>query len=223
MGQVVSLTWPAGARPIQSYRLQRAFNALLPDDLSVLRLDQVNEVDHNDRPFHARHCSRGKRYRYHFWAHRIAHPLHRKTCWHLSRPPTPEGWDRAREAAALLLGTHNFQGFRSSNCTALDTVRHLNHIEIIPPPGGDDHRVTLLVQGTAFLKNMVRIIAGTLLDVAAGRKNLADIQYILETGDRSRGGRTAPAHGLLLEEVFYPNFPWKVPRWGTPRFSRKNL
>jgi tRNA pseudouridine38-40 synthase len=63
---------------------------------------------------------------------------------------------------------------------------------------------------------MVRVIAGTLFDVAYGRLSIDHVADALRTGDRARAGQTAPAHGLCLEEVFYPDFPWAQPRWSLP-------
>jgi tRNA pseudouridine38-40 synthase len=212
MGQVVSFPWPDGVRYMSPHEVQRALHAFLPVDTSVTRLEFTTACDHNDRPFHARHCARGKRYRYHVWFGRIRHPFLSDRTWQCRRTPSQEGWDNMAKAAAMLVGEHEFAGFRASDCTATKTVRRLDRVQWLQGSGGP-HHFELVVQGTAFLKNMVRIITGTLLDVGYGRLELDRIPEILATGDRTLAGRTAPPHGLILEEVFYPDFPWAEETW----------
>lgn len=215
LGQVVSLPWPQEARAFHPHELMRALGAILPEEISVLRMERVEALDHQGRPFHARHCARGKRYRYRIWSHRVQNPLARRDHWHPRGAPDNEGWDRAHRAAEILVGEHDFAGFRASDCVAPNTVRTLHRVELIPPTDGR-RDWCLVVEGTAFLKNMVRVLAGTLLDVACGRIDLERLQRALDSGDRALAGQTAPAHGLCLEEVFYPDFPWAQPRWTLP-------
>lgn len=212
LGQVVSVPWPQGARLVPPNEMMRALHALLPDDMSVLRLEVVEGLDARGRAFHARHCARGKRYRYRYWTNRVPQPFLRHQHWHLKRAPSEEGWLLAQEAAKVLLGTHDFGGFRAADCAAEDTTRTLHRVELVAPQAGD-FEVQLVVEGSSFLKNMVRILAGTLLEVAQGKMPPSALERILETRDRGLAGQTAPAHGLCLEEVFYPDFPWSAPRW----------
>jgi tRNA pseudouridine38-40 synthase len=215
LGQVASIPWPDDARAIGPHELMRALDSLLPDPISVLRLEEVHALDHRGRPFHARHCARGKRYRYRIWASRLRNPFLASVAWQPRGLPDLDGWQRARDAAALLLGEHDFAGFRAADCAANDTVRTLHRLDLLPPADGD-HTWEILVEGSSFLKNMVRVIAGTLFDVAYGRLSIDHVADALRTGDRARAGQTAPAHGLCLEEVFYPDFPWTLPRWSLP-------
>ena len=217
-GQVVSLPLPehASGKVLTPYRIVRALNALTHESVSVMRAEIVEALDHQGLPFHARHCARGKIYRYHLWLSNIPHPMLRHTCWGLRRSPDAEGWARVRAAAARLIGEHDFAGFRSSSCDAPTTSRHIQRIELSLPQPGQWPRAEILVQGNAFLKNMVRILVGTLIDVGLGALPLERIDEILATGDRRLGGQTAPAQGLSLEEVFYPDFPWAWARWETP-------
>ncbi len=215
VGQVVSFAPPEGHRHMGRFELQRALNALLPDDISALRTDLIHELDHADRPFHARHCARGKIYSYRLWFNRIEDPFARRTHWAMRHPADEEVQARIKAAAERMLGTHDFAGFRASSCEAEKTVRHLYRVELIPPAAGH-FSGRIIVQGTAFLKNMVRIIVGTLMDVGYGRIPPERIDQILQTGDRTLAGRTAPPHGLFLEEVFYPDFPWTQERWSSP-------
>lgn len=214
-GQVVSMPDPPGRRLIGEFELHRGLTSILPPDISVLRLERVGAVDHLGRPYHARHSARGKIYRYKLWTHRIPDPFEARTRWTLRRSPDPAFWRRMREAARKLEGEHDFAGFRASSCEALKTVRHIHSIQIITPPAGR-HDAEIVVQGTAFLKNMVRILVGTMVDIAYGRLPVSIIDEIFATGDRTLSGLTAPAHGLTLEEIFYPDFPWQRPRFSTP-------
>lgn len=98
-----------------------------------------------------------------------------------------------------LLGTHDFSAFQAAGGTAKTTVRTIEKVELTRQ--GDD--LTLTIQGNAFLYNMVRIIAGTMIGVGMGRLPEDSFQQALRTGDRLKLGMTAPACGLELTEVFY--------------------
>ncbi len=215
LGQVVSIQWPENVRRFHPNELMRALDAILPRDISILRLDEIPGLDADGWPFHARHCARGKRYRYKIWAHRLKNPFLAHTAWKPKGATHKFQWDLAHEAATHMLGTHDFGGFRASDCVAPGTIRTLNRVEIIEPQA-NDFTYEIVVEGSAFLKNMVRIIAGTLIDVARRKITPAQIDEIFATQNRVMAGQTAPAHGLCLEEVFYPNFPWASPRWSMP-------
>ncbi|MEO1273098.1 MAG: tRNA pseudouridine synthase A, partial [Myxococcota bacterium] len=177
-GQVVSLPYPDAFNKPSPYTLQRAMNGMLPPDICVLRIEHVDQLDTNGRLFHARHSGRGKRYRYTIWPHRIPNPFMTRTAWRPRRAPDHIGWERAQEAATRLLGTHDFAGFRASGCEAETTVRTLHRVEVIPPtdPGTPAY---VVVEGTSFLKYMVRIIVGTLMDIACGRRPIDLIDTVL--------------------------------------------
>ena len=108
-----------------------------------------------------------------------------------------------RAAAELLVGRHDFAAFRSAGGAAKTSVRTISALDVtarLP-------YIYIDVEADGFLYNMVRIIAGTLLDVGAGRRTLDDLRAALATGERNRAGRTLPPHGLCLEEVRYGNRP----------------
>jgi tRNA pseudouridine38-40 synthase len=105
-----------------------------------------------------------------------------------------------KNAATHLLGTHDFEAFRSAGCDAKHAIRTLFTVEV---SRGDYSRVHLDVVGNAFVRNMVRIIAGNLRDVGLGRMTPDGLFRVLESRDRTKGAMTAPAHGLCLEEVIY--------------------
>jgi tRNA pseudouridine38-40 synthase len=104
-----------------------------------------------------------------------------------------------RAAAALLVGEHDFRAFRSSDCDRKNTVRILRRFEV----RRDGVLISIDVEGTAFLRNMVRILAGTLVAVGKGKMPPDHVTSLLESGDRTQAGVTAPACGLTLVKVIY--------------------
>ena len=103
-------------------------------------------------------------------------------------------------AAAALVGEHDFTSFRAADCGANTATRRIDSVDIGEREPGD---LAIEIVGNAFLRNMVRIIAGTLVEVGTGRRSADSMPSIVEARDREAAGRTAPAHGLTLVEVFY--------------------
>lgn len=187
-----------------------ALNAHLPDDVAVHNAE-VCEPGYNPR-FDAM----GKVYRYLLDTGIARHPLFRDRAWHLG-PQLERHFvdvDRSaqheivlnvnamREAAQLLVGTHDFRAFRAADDERENTVRTLNRIDVITPYLGLDRMIAIEVTGEAFMKNMVRILTGTLLDVGRKRLTLAQVSALLDaTAERKHAGPTAPASGLSLVSV----------------------
>lgn len=167
-----------------------ALNALLPNDIRVTASEEVSP------DFHARFSTKGKRYRYLFWDAPHAGALNRNTHAHSIYPLDER---RMQAEADALIGTHDFAAFAASGSVVKDTVRTIWRADITR----DGHEVMFLVEGSGFLYNMVRIIAGTLRDVGSGKLAPGALRRAIETGDRLDLGVTAPAHGLTLMEVFY--------------------
>ena len=169
---------------------RRRLNGVLPDDV------RVRGVALAPPDFHARKDARGKRYSYRFWCDAVAAPLERRTSWHAD-------WrlDVAamRRAAALFQGERDFASLQSSGSSVTTTRRELTRCELL----GDPPELRLVVEGTGFLRHMVRTIAGCLLEVGRGRRDPSWIPLMLEQRRRAGSGPTAPAHGLVLEDVFY--------------------
>lgn len=186
-GQVASLSLRSR---IPATGFLRGMNSLLPADVAIVDSADVPET------FEARFSARGKIYRYRIWNHFVRSPLHARTSWHCRRPLDLE---RMREAAAVLCGEHDFRGFRASDCDRRNTVRVIRRFDLAKHGA----LIEFDVEATAFLKNMVRILVGTLADVGRGKRQLADVLRALETGDRAAGGVTAPAAGLTLLHVIY--------------------
>jgi tRNA pseudouridine38-40 synthase len=105
-----------------------------------------------------------------------------------------------KEAAGRFVGSHNFAAFRASNCVARTTVRRIDSVTVTQ----EGSRITIDVIGGGFLKNMVRVMVGTLVDIGKGRFEPSYIDSLLQRGDRKEAGSTAPACGLCLIEVVYP-------------------
>ena len=189
LGQAASF---AVETDIEPARIAKGATAIAGPDVAVV--DAVTAPD----GFDARRDSIGKRYRYRLLNRTAPSPILAATGWHVPRPLDLEAMGAA---AARLVGTHDFRGFRSADCGRENTERELTRVALVARDGAV---VDLEVEGTAFLKQMVRIIAGTLVDIGLGTKPVAVVDEVLEEGDRARAGRTAPAHGLTLVEVLFP-------------------
>ncbi|MBI5499580.1 MAG: tRNA pseudouridine(38-40) synthase TruA [Deltaproteobacteria bacterium] len=166
-------------------------SALTAGDLAVLDVADVPE------DFHARHSARGKLYRYQVLNSRLRAPLLRRFTWQVRAP-----LDRAamREAAAVLVGTHDFSSFRLAGCDARTPVREMRRLELIER---EDGVLWIELEASAFLRGMVRAIVGTLVEVGRGRRPASDMPAILASCDRGAAGRSAPACGLTLVRVAY--------------------
>ena len=167
-----------------------ALNTMLPPDIRVTRSDEVSP------DFHARFSTRGKRYRYLFHAAPHAGALTRNTHAHVIYPLDVE---RMQAEAQDLVGTHDFAAFAASGSVVKDTVRTIYRAEVT----SSGSEIRLIVEGSGFLYNMVRIIAGTLIGVGSGKLEPGAFRRAIASGDRLDLGITAPAHGLTLMEVFY--------------------
>jgi tRNA pseudouridine38-40 synthase len=164
-------------------------NQHLPDDVAV-RAARTVAVDWSPR-----FAARGKRYRYRVLLDTVRDPRWRTRAWRL---PVLDLELMAAEAQAAV-GTHDFAGFRSAGDERAVTVRTLTRVAI--EREADPRVVGVVVEGSAFLYNMVRILVGTLADVGRGRLAPGSIARTLQARDRRLAGTTAPAHGLTLEHV----------------------
>ncbi len=189
-GQVIHFDTPL-TFPMERWRT--ALNVQLPKDIRVLSVEQVKE------DFHARFHTTGKTYRYIWSLSDVQSPFERYYSVHAQRY-TPDV-ERMRAASRHLLGTHDFSSFCASNTSVKDFVRTIHSIDFIN--NEQTEQLHMVISGNGFLYNMVRIIAGTLWEVGIGKKEEEDLQAILQSCDRKNAGKTAPAHGLYLEEVRY--------------------
>lgn len=187
-------------KELPAYRWIPALNHFLPDDIAVQRAEAC-AAGTNPR-FEATE----KLYRYIFHVGPTPDPLMRDQAWHLGKlvPRRRGGLDaEAMHAAACILeGEHDFQAFRSADDPREDTVRTMTTVSIQQGFYDREDLWALHVRGTAFLKHMVRIVAGTLLDVGRGTLKPADVAALLNPGsNRQKAGMTAPAHGLTLVSI----------------------
>lgn len=190
---VHALAMPAVFRTESSIPLKAfvsGLNSYLPEDISIQTADEVPE------DFRVIGGAYSKTYRYTIYNSLVRSPLHRRNSWHVKA-----GLDLSamRQAASFLVGEHDFTSFRGQNCTAVTSRRRVHSVCIHK----NDCFISIDVAGAGFLKNMVRIIAGTLVDVGRGRFAPEHVRQLLESPDRRMGGVTAPPQGLCLIEVRY--------------------
>ena len=177
-------------RTIPLRGIRRGLNGMLPDSIAIR--DATEAPD----DFHPRFSAIGKHYRYSLLVRADRAPLWRTRTWHHALPLDREAM---RAAAAILVGEHDFAAFRASGCSAKTTVRRVESIDITD----DGELVHVDVRGNAFLRNMVRILVGTLAEVGSGARSIAQVVEILAGRDRTNAGITAPAQGLELVSVRY--------------------
>lgn len=174
-------------------RLARALNAILPPDVRVLAVEEAEPA------FHARFSAVGKVYEYRIVNAPLVSPFLHKHVWHVGQPVNLEV---VREASALLVGAHDFAAFQGAGAAVASTDRTVRTIEW-EDGGGFDLPLVMRIEGDGFLRNMVRIIVGTLVEVGAARWQPSRVARILASRDRTQAGPTAPAQGLFLVRVIY--------------------
>lgn len=188
LGQVASVHLPEGYTPQE---VQNYLNRYLPEDVAVVDVVEVGER------FHARLSATGKEYRYHIRMGSVPDVFARKYQYRVEEPLDLDAMERA---AGYLTGKHDFRSFCGNRRFKKSTVREVFHIGV--EVCGSD--LTLVYQGDGFLYNMVRILTGTLLEVGLGQRTPESMVDILEARERTSAGKTAPAQGLVLQEVYYP-------------------
>ncbi|MDR0966112.1 MAG: tRNA pseudouridine(38-40) synthase TruA [Myxococcales bacterium] len=188
LGQTATFT-PPRALPMSAY--VAGLSSLLPRDIAVLDAREVPDT------FDARRSARGKHYRYLILNRPTRAPLRRLQRWEIFRPLDVEAM---RRAATCLIGEHDFSAFRASNCEAKNPIKRLTRADICRV-GDDEIALDFIADG--FLKQMVRNLVGTLVEVGLGRRPPESVEQTLRSLDRQRAGPTAPPQGLFLVEVFY--------------------
>lgn len=169
-------------------------NAHLPPDVAVLDASIVPDA------FDPRRSARVKRYRYTWLDRPSRSPLLRTRAWHVRRRLDADAMDAA---AGLLVGTHDFASFRAVGCQAATTVRTIERARVTR----EGSIVRFEIDGNGFLRHMVRILAGSLTAIGEGARDAGWLARALSDGQRETAGRTAPAHGLTLAWVRYPDDP----------------
>ena len=199
LGQVVGVRL---RHEIPPDALVRAVNVRLPGDIRITNAEVAAES------FHARFDATAKSYDYRLHHGEVVSPFLRRYVWHLR-----DHLDIARmmETATVLVGKHDFAAFHASGGSARSSVRTLFGLTIhtgpavsCPQPGSDHTETTVIrARGSGFLRHMVRVIVGTLVEVGRGRLDQQDVIRALREGDRRVAGPTAPPQGLVLAKVDY--------------------
>ena len=174
-------------------RIPQAMNMYLPPDISVFEAEWV------PGSFHARYSVVAKEYVYRIYNRREMDPFEVGRAAHLPVRLTEEDLQRMRQAADAFCGTHDFSAYMAQGSKITDPVRTI----MLSLVKRDGDLILFRVRADGFLYNMVRILAGTLVEVGQGKIDPADIPSITESRDRSRAGLTMPACGLYLNRVFY--------------------
>ncbi len=187
LGQVCNF-YTESAIPADKFAF--ALNTLLPEDVVVRKSEEVSE------DFHSRFSAVGKKYRYLFFNSTFPSALMRNRAYHVYYPMDAGAM---RQAAEYFTGTHDFVAFSAAGSSVKTTVRTISEATI----ERDGELIEFSVVGDGFLYNMVRILAGTLVEVGVGRLKPDAVPAIIAGLDRRKAGRTAPAHGLYLVEVYY--------------------
>lgn len=188
LGQVANFHTTAHIPP---ERFAFAINAYLPKDIRVMTSEAV-PVN-----FHSRYSAVGKAYLYQIDTGVIPSPFTMPYTWHV---PYSLDMSALKKAKAAFVGRHDFAAFMASGSAVTDTVRQITALEMMEA----DHILKFRFTGNGFLYNMVRIIMGTIIDVGLGKLSADKIPAIIAEKDRRQAGMTAPAKGLFLERVFYP-------------------
>lgn len=164
-------------------------NSVLPKDIRVLGLEKVDDT------FNARYDVKQKTYAYKFYVSKISLPIYENSHTQIK---VPIHIDLFRKNMLQLIGTHDFTSFCASDTQVKDKVRSIFEVEL----NEDGSAYTFKITGSGFLYNMVRIIIGTLIDIASG-KNKNSVSEILSKKDRSFAGKTLSSLGLTLYDVKY--------------------
>ena len=168
-----------------------ALNTNLKKSIRIIKAEEVDER------FHSRLSCKKKTYRYVINNSSCESAIYRNLETYI---PTKLDVSKMKEAAKYFEGEHDFKAFRASGTSSKSSVRTIYKLEILEK---ENNRIYIEVTGNGFLYNMVRIISGTLVEVGLGKIKPEEIEEIIDSKDRSRAGKTLPAHGLFLLNVEY--------------------
>lgn len=200
LGMIAHFKLPPAHLNFNPRKILLALNAHLPDDIRILKATRAKPR------FHAQFDATGKEYRYYLWNHPAHNPLLLGRCWHMTRPLDLAAM---REAAKHFPGTKNFESFAVNRSYRMASyVRTLNSCRIQK----SGPLLTFVIRGEGFLYRMCRGIVGTLVQVGIGKYKPEQVAAMLEARNREMAGMSAPAHGLVLQKVFYgKKKPWVRP------------
>ena len=175
-------------------KMVQAFNAHLPPDIRALEVQAVPEN------FHARYAAHAKTYRYYILNARVDDPFTFDTCYRVGAPLDVPAM---QAAADQFVGTHDFLALCASGSSVAargDTVRTITRCTVEK----NENYIIITVTADGYLYNMVRILAGTLVEAGLHKRTPDSIPALLASRDRRQAGQTLPAKGLFLEDVEYP-------------------
>ena len=175
---------------IPTEKFAKAINSRLKKSIVIKSAEEVDEK------FHSRYSVKSKTYRYIINNSENGTAIYRGLEYHV---PMKLDYEKMNEAIKYFVGEHDFKAFKASGTSSKSSVRKILDGSVRK----EGERVIIEVTGTGFLYNMVRIISGTLLDVGLGKIKPEDIPSIIESKDRTKAGKTLPAHGLYLLQVNY--------------------
>jgi tRNA pseudouridine38-40 synthase len=190
-GQVAHCDWPQPE--VDLWRLTWALNGVLPDDLSISQMQVVPD------DFHARYSALSRQYVYSILNRPQRSAILRNTHFFL---PHELDLELMRQCSQQLVGSHDFRAFKSTNSDKNTTVCRVERVEILNKGEG---LLEFWINANHFVYNMVRIIVGTLTEIGLGKKDSGVLLKALQEGDRNLAGATAPAWGLSLDSVSYPD------------------
>ena len=197
-GQVAHVDLDAFKKPMGPFEIAKAINAhLIPQPISVVYVEEVAD------DFHARFAAKNKLYVYRIINRQAPLTFDKELAWYVKRPLDAVAM---HEAAQSLLGTHDFSTFRDSECQAKNPVRTLDRLDVQSFQTAEGTQEILIeAEAQSFLHHMVRNLVGTLALVGEGKWDEARINDALQAKDRTKGGPTAPADGLYLVRIDYPD------------------
>lgn len=175
---------------IPAKKFPAALNTNLPHDIRILTAKEV------DDKFNTRYEIIERIYKYYIYTGEILPPFIYRYCFHY---PFKVDIHLLNKTKKYFIGRKDFSSFRSSNCCANTTIREIRKIKIYK----DENEIIIKISANAFLKNMVRIIVGTLLEINEGKIELKNLEKIIESKDRTLAGRTVSAKGLFLHECLF--------------------
>ncbi|MBQ7727657.1 MAG: tRNA pseudouridine(38-40) synthase TruA [Clostridia bacterium] len=180
---------------IDPSRIPLALNYHLKSDIAVSKAMFVGP------DFHPRYSALAKTYRYLMRLSPVRDPFSEGSCWHVPYGTLPDATERMERALPYLLGQHDFSSFMAAGSKIEDPVRTVRDARLFR----QDEQIVFEVSADGFLYHMVRIIAGTLVQIGAGQKEPEEMEKIILAKDRHAAGPTAPACGLYLWAVEYPH------------------
>lgn len=175
---------------IPAKQFREAINRNLPDDIAIIKSEEVEE------DFHARYCSKGKTYSYTIINRYENVAIGKNFHCHIREQLNI---DNMKRSCRYFVGQHDFQAFQSKGSSVKTTIRTIKELYIEK----EEDKIRITVTADGFLYNMVRIIVGTLIQVGKGKIKADDVGNIIESLDRMKAGPCIKANGLVLEKVYY--------------------